>query len=309
MPRPQGFARGPTPYSARPSTTRRGTPTDSSIGSPVPRPTRTTRAGRRPTSPMSTTTARSIGTDSILCQATARHLAQATMPARPTRAAQSRARCCLSPLTFPGMPHPRWWTIEDSQTNFGAIRPDTTDLAKLLLIEFGLVYSNDWFTVPFTLPRGRHRGCTRSSSPTSSAIDIGSLQQVQAPMPTGSAGVSSLSPLRSARPCHAPPISRGARHVPRNARAPPIRRCCSCRSCRRFRKAPRMKTFASSAMKWPTWSGRSRRSFPRPTAAAGQAMSRHAKRAPITKGSSMRRSATRRRSRCSKTQPRFVTIS
>jgi hypothetical protein len=58
------------------------------------------------------------------------------------------------PLTFAGMPHPRWWTIEDSQTNFGAIRPDTTDLAKLLLIEFGLVYSNDWFIIPFTLPAG-----------------------------------------------------------------------------------------------------------------------------------------------------------
>lgn len=58
------------------------------------------------------------------------------------------------PLTFAGMPHPRWWTMEDSQTNFGAIRPDTTDLAKLLLIEYGLVYSNDWFIIPFTLPAG-----------------------------------------------------------------------------------------------------------------------------------------------------------
>lgn len=58
------------------------------------------------------------------------------------------------PLTYPGMPHPRWWTIEDSCTNFGEIRPDTTDLAKLLFIEFGLVYSNDWFMVPFTLPGG-----------------------------------------------------------------------------------------------------------------------------------------------------------
>ncbi len=56
------------------------------------------------------------------------------------------------PVRYPGMPHPRWWTIEDGHTNFGAIRPDTTDLAKLLFIEFGLVYSNDWFVVPFTLP-------------------------------------------------------------------------------------------------------------------------------------------------------------
>ena len=58
------------------------------------------------------------------------------------------------PLTYPGMAHPRWWTIEDSRTNFGEIRPDTTDLAKLLFIEFGLVYSNDWFVVPQTLECG-----------------------------------------------------------------------------------------------------------------------------------------------------------
>ena len=58
------------------------------------------------------------------------------------------------PLTYAGMPHPRWWTMEDGRTNFGQVRPDTTDLAKLLLIEFALVYSNDWFVVPMTLPGG-----------------------------------------------------------------------------------------------------------------------------------------------------------
>ncbi|HEY1431530.1 MAG TPA: hypothetical protein VGF39_07885 [Stellaceae bacterium] len=58
------------------------------------------------------------------------------------------------PVRYAGMPHPRWWTIEDGRTNFGDIRPDTTDLAKLLFIEFGLVYSNDWFLIPFTLPAG-----------------------------------------------------------------------------------------------------------------------------------------------------------
>jgi hypothetical protein len=58
------------------------------------------------------------------------------------------------PVTYAGMPHPRWWTMEDGRTNFGDIRPDTTDLAKLLFIEFGLVYSNDWFIVPFTVAAG-----------------------------------------------------------------------------------------------------------------------------------------------------------
>jgi hypothetical protein len=57
-------------------------------------------------------------------------------------------------VTFSGMPNTRWWRFEDGRTNFGDIRPDTTDIAKLLLIEFGLVYANDWFLVPFTLPAG-----------------------------------------------------------------------------------------------------------------------------------------------------------
>lgn len=57
-------------------------------------------------------------------------------------------------VTFSGMPNTRWWRFEDGITNFGDIQPDTTDLAKLMLIEFGLVYANDWFLVPFTLPAG-----------------------------------------------------------------------------------------------------------------------------------------------------------
>lgn len=57
-------------------------------------------------------------------------------------------------VTFNGMPNTRWWRFEDGRTNFGDVKPDTTDLAKLLLIEFGLVYANDWLLVPFTLPAG-----------------------------------------------------------------------------------------------------------------------------------------------------------
>jgi len=54
--------------------------------------------------------------------------------------------------TFNGMPNSRWWRFEDSRTDFGDIAPDTTDLAKLLLVEFGLVFAGDWFVVPFTVP-------------------------------------------------------------------------------------------------------------------------------------------------------------
>ena len=58
------------------------------------------------------------------------------------------------PVSFSGMPNARWWTFEDHATNFGDIDASTTDLAKLLFMEFGLVYSNDWFVIPATLPAG-----------------------------------------------------------------------------------------------------------------------------------------------------------
>lgn len=58
------------------------------------------------------------------------------------------------PIQFDGMPNTRWWTFEEGKTNFGNINPDTTDLNKLMLMEFGLIYANDWFLVPFTLPAG-----------------------------------------------------------------------------------------------------------------------------------------------------------
>lgn len=69
---------------------------------------------------------------------------------------QNRKTNSFFPVTisFDGMPHTRWWRFENSNTNFGDINPDTTDLNKLLFIEFGLIYANDWFLVPFTLPAG-----------------------------------------------------------------------------------------------------------------------------------------------------------
>jgi hypothetical protein len=57
-------------------------------------------------------------------------------------------------VEFAGMANPRWWTFEDRRVNFGAVKPDTTDIAKLLMLEFGIVYSNDWCIVPVLLPTG-----------------------------------------------------------------------------------------------------------------------------------------------------------
>lgn len=57
-------------------------------------------------------------------------------------------------IEFNGMPNVRWWEFEDRRTDFGRINASTSDLPILLLAEFGLVYGNDWFVVPYNLPVG-----------------------------------------------------------------------------------------------------------------------------------------------------------
>jgi hypothetical protein len=71
-----------------------------------------------------------------------------------------------APAAFDGMPNLRYWAFEDGRTNLGDVRPDTTDLGKLLFLEFGLVYANDWFLLPCEVPVGslaRVRGLSVSN--------------------------------------------------------------------------------------------------------------------------------------------------
>jgi hypothetical protein len=51
-------------------------------------------------------------------------------------------------VTFRGMPDPRWWDFETGVTDFGQLDAEHVDLPKLLVMEFALVYGNDWFVVP-----------------------------------------------------------------------------------------------------------------------------------------------------------------
>ncbi|MEU7870015.1 hypothetical protein [Dactylosporangium sp. NPDC049140] len=59
-----------------------------------------------------------------------------------------------APVRFSGMPLPRWWAIEDGTTNFAAVQPDSTDLIRLVFLEFALVFSNSWYLLPCDLPAG-----------------------------------------------------------------------------------------------------------------------------------------------------------
>jgi hypothetical protein len=53
---------------------------------------------------------------------------------------------------YPGMPSDRYWEFEDGRVNFGMLGASKIDLARLAVIEYALVFGNDWFTLPVTLP-------------------------------------------------------------------------------------------------------------------------------------------------------------
>jgi hypothetical protein len=59
-----------------------------------------------------------------------------------------------SNVSFRGMPNSRWWAFEDGLTDFGKLDAEPVDLAKLLVMEFALVYGDDWFELPLPLPVG-----------------------------------------------------------------------------------------------------------------------------------------------------------
>ena len=59
-----------------------------------------------------------------------------------------------SPVHYPGMPASRYWEFEDARVDFGAVAAGAQQLAHLLLVEFALVYGDDWFIIPVDMPVG-----------------------------------------------------------------------------------------------------------------------------------------------------------
>ena len=59
-----------------------------------------------------------------------------------------------TPASYSGMPADRFWQFEDSDVSFGSVDVGPTDLTRLVLMEFALVYGNDWFVVPIDLSVG-----------------------------------------------------------------------------------------------------------------------------------------------------------
>lgn len=76
-------------------------------------------------------------------------------PAEPGEILGKSVRTMLpTPVMFDGMPNTRWWAFESNTINYSYIKPGTQELSKLLFMEFGLVYANDWYLIPYELPVG-----------------------------------------------------------------------------------------------------------------------------------------------------------
>lgn len=57
-----------------------------------------------------------------------------------------------APLAYPGMPPHRWWQFDEGHVNFAQVAASKDDLARMLVVEFASLYSNDWYLWPLRLP-------------------------------------------------------------------------------------------------------------------------------------------------------------
>lgn len=59
-----------------------------------------------------------------------------------------------TPVKYAGMPNDRLWAFEDANVYLGGLKAGSSDLARLALVEFSLVFGNDWFLLPFQMNYG-----------------------------------------------------------------------------------------------------------------------------------------------------------
>ena len=75
-------------------------------------------------------------------------------PATPAAPVHVSAAAIPGLVTFPGMAAMRFWEFEDGGINFAAVSAGPEDLVRLALLDFHLIYGNDWFLVPLPVPVG-----------------------------------------------------------------------------------------------------------------------------------------------------------
>lgn len=59
-----------------------------------------------------------------------------------------------TPVSFRGMPAPRFWEFEDARIDWGLIDAGPGDLPHLLLADFATNFGNDWYVIPIELNVG-----------------------------------------------------------------------------------------------------------------------------------------------------------
>jgi hypothetical protein len=82
------------------------------------------------------------------------HSSDALGPAAAAQPSAVSKKILVKPVRFKGMPARRFWEMEDGGTNIGSLSAAAEDLGRLLLREFALIFGNDWFDFPFTVPVG-----------------------------------------------------------------------------------------------------------------------------------------------------------
>lgn len=55
-------------------------------------------------------------------------------------------------IEFKGMPKGKWWEFEDQNKDISKMLIQQSDVSKIIVTEFGLIYSNDWFLIPHVVP-------------------------------------------------------------------------------------------------------------------------------------------------------------
>jgi hypothetical protein len=58
------------------------------------------------------------------------------------------------PIRYPGMPAQRYWECEDGSVNLARPKGGPASISLMLMLEYALVASNDWFQVPLELDYG-----------------------------------------------------------------------------------------------------------------------------------------------------------
>ena len=73
-------------------------------------------------------------------------------PDQPPAVAPLHSFSLANRLSYSGMPAVRFWQFEDSAVNLALLDPQVTDLAHLLMAEFGLIGADEWYVVPLDAP-------------------------------------------------------------------------------------------------------------------------------------------------------------